>query len=77
MRRHWVIDLLTGIVLGGLVGAIAAVNFVIYFGIEGGYEASIPDVFRQSTLAGIVTVGLLAAGPVIGVVLMRRRRRRS
>ncbi len=75
--RRWSIDLLVGIVLGGLVGAIAAVNFVIYVGIEGGYEASIADVFRQNMFAGIATVGILAAGPMVGVVLMRRRRRRS
>jgi hypothetical protein len=44
-------------------------------GIEGGYEASIPDVFRQNLLAGIVTVVILAAGPVLGVAIARRMRR--
>ena len=74
-RRQWLIDGLVGVGGGGLIGAIVAVNFVIYVGIERGYEASIPDVFRQNPLAGIVTVVILAAGPVAGVVGMRWLRR--
>lgn len=79
MRRDrvkpWFFDLLGGGIIGGAAGAIVAVNFVIFVGIGGGYEASIPDVFRQNVLAGIVTVGILAAGPVLGVVIARRMRR--
>ena len=61
---------------GGIVGAIVTVNFVIYLGVEGGYEASIADVFAKSTVAGVVSVVILVAGPVGGVVVARRRRRR-
>ena len=71
--RRWPTDIL---VVGGVVGAIVAVNFVIYVGIDRGYEASIADVFRQNTLAGSATVAILAAGPVLGVVVARRRRRK-
>lgn len=73
--RSWVIDLLLGGLIGGVVGAVIAVNVVIYSGIEGGYEASIPDVFRQSPVIGALTVGILAAGPVAGVLAARIRRR--
>ena len=74
--RAWVADTLLGGIVGGVVGAIVAVNFVIYVGIEDGYEASIPDVFRQNTVAGIVTMMILLAGPVLGVVVARRLRRK-
>jgi uncharacterized membrane protein len=74
--KPWLADLVGGGIIGGATGAIVAVNFVIFVGIEGGYEASIPDVFRQNLLAGIVTVVILAAGPVLGVVIARRMRRR-
>lgn len=75
--RAWLADIVIGALAGGVVGAIVAVNFVIYIGIEGGYEASIPDVFRQNTLAGIVTVTILLIGPVVGVIAARRRRSRT
>jgi len=65
---------LAGGVIGGVVGAIVAGNFVIYVGIEDGCEASIPDVFRQNVVAGVVTVAVLLAGPVLGIVGARRRR---
>jgi hypothetical protein len=74
--RRWVADTLVGALIGAVVGAILAVDFVIYFGIEGGYEASIPDVFRESTFAGILTVAVLLAGPVVGVVITHRLTRR-
>ena len=73
--RQWLFDGVIGVVAGGLVGAIVAVNFVIFVGIEGGYEAGITDVFRENVLFGLVTVAILVAGPVVGVVAMRRRRR--
>jgi hypothetical protein len=50
--RRWVADTLVGAPIGAVVGAILAVDFVIYFGIEGGYEASIPDVFPSSLTGG-------------------------
>jgi len=73
-----VIGVVVGTVVGAVVGAIAAVNFVIFVGIERGYEASIGDVFRQSAAAGVVTVAILVAGPLVGAwVGVRSRRRRS
>ena len=52
------------------------VNFVIFVGIDRGYEASITDVFRQSVIAGIVAVTVLLSRPVLGVVGARRLRRK-
>jgi multisubunit Na+/H+ antiporter MnhB subunit len=74
--RGWLVDLAVGGLVGGLVGAVAAVNFVIYTGIEQGYEASLVEVFQHSLVAGIVTVMILLAGPVLGVLTARRVRRR-
>lgn len=76
-RRGWFLDLIVGIVLGGVVGAIVAVNFVIYTGVEDGYQASIADVFDHNALIGLITVAFLIGGPILGVVLARRQRRRS
>jgi hypothetical protein len=73
-RRDWTVDAVVGVVAGGVVGAIIAVNFIITIGI--GYDVSIPDVFRDNIVSGIVTVVILIAGPVIGVWLMRRARRK-
>jgi hypothetical protein len=73
-RRDWVVDLAVGAVAGGAVGAIIAVNFIITIGI--GYDVSIPDVFRDNVLSGIVTVAILIAGPVVGLWLMRRARKK-
>jgi hypothetical protein len=61
--RGWLSDLVVGGLIGGLVGVIATVNFVIYTGIEQGYEASLVEVFQYSPVAGIVTVMILLAGP--------------
>jgi hypothetical protein len=70
------VDIVVGGIVGGITGAIVAVNFVIYFGIDGGYEASVADVFRQNTFAGIVTVTILGFGPFCGVAIARRLRRK-
>ena len=74
--RAWVADILLGGIIGGVTGAIVAVNFVIFSGIDDGYEASIPAVFRQNVLIGFVTVAVLLAGPVLGIVMARRQRRK-
>ncbi len=74
--RPWLSDLLIGGILGGIAGAIVAVNVVIFAGIEDGYEASIPDVFRENTLVGVVVVAILVAGPIVGFVVSRRMRTR-
>ena len=72
--KGWLVDVAVGGLVGGLVGAVAAVNFVIYTGIEQGYEASLVEVFQHSLIAGIVTVMILIAGPVLGVLTARRLR---
>lgn len=74
--RGWLIDLVGGGVTGGLAGAVVAVNVVIYSGIEEGYEASLIEVFEQNFAVGIVTVAILLAGPILGVVTARRLRRK-
>jgi hypothetical protein len=42
-----------------------------------GREATIPEVFKESVVAGVVTVAVLLAGPVVGVWIARRLRRRD
>jgi len=74
--RGWAMDLIIGGVVGGVVGGIAAVNLVIFSGIEPGYEATIPEIFAQNALVGVLTLVLLGGGPVGGVILARRARRR-
>ncbi len=73
-RRQWLLDCLTGGLVGGVVGALVAVNFIITIGI--GYDVSLVEVFRENVLAGIVTTAILAAGPILGVAVARRIRRR-
>ena len=70
------LDVVVGGLIGGLVGAVLAINFVIYAGIQQGYEASLVEVFQHSLIAGIVTVMILIAGPVLGVLTARRLRRK-
>lgn len=70
------VDIVTGALAGGVIAAVVAVNIVIYSGIERGYEATIPEVFRQSPIVGITTVAILAAGPILGVLAARRIRHR-
>jgi hypothetical protein len=74
--RARLVDVAVGGLIGGIIGAIVAVNFVIYVGIEGGYQATIPDVFRQNVIAGLITVAILIGGPALGVVVARRQRRK-
>lgn len=71
------IDVVVGLVVGGLVAAVVAVNVVIFSGIDEGYEASPTDVFEQSALVGVLVVAVLVAGPVLGVLALRALRRRG
>jgi hypothetical protein len=73
--RGWVIDVVLGGSIGGVIGAIAAVNVVIYSGIEGGYQATLPEVFRQNLVVGLLTVAILVGTPALAVVFARRVRR--
>jgi hypothetical protein len=72
-RRQSVFDMVLGIALGGLLGAIVAVNLIITVGI--GYDVSLAQVFRENLLVGIVTTLILMSGPIAGIALMRRLRR--
>lgn len=74
--RGWLVDVLVGGIVGGVAGAIVAVNVVIFTGIDRGYEATIPEVFRENTLVGVVVIMILVTGPVLGVTIARRLRRR-
>ncbi|MGF1618535.1 MAG: hypothetical protein ACFCU2_12125 [Acidimicrobiia bacterium] len=74
-RKPWLLDVVVGGISGGLVGAVVAVNLVIYSGMERGYETTIPEVFRESVLIGLLVVAILLAGPVAGVWIARRLRR--
>lgn len=75
VNRGWVIDVLVGGIVGGVAGAIVAVNVVIFAGVERGYEATIAEVFRESVPLGVLTIAVLAAGPILGVVIARAIRR--
>ena len=75
--RERAADLLVGGLVGAVVGAIVAVNVVIYSGVEGGYEATIAEVFRESPVLGALVVAILLAGPVLGALAARRFRRRT
>ena len=66
--RQWIVDALLGGIAGGVVGAIVAVNFVIY--------SSIPDIFDENVVIGVVTVAILVGGPIAGIAVARQRRRR-
>ena len=70
------IDIGLGGILGGIVGAITAVNVVIFSGIDDGYEASLSEVFSQNLVIGLATVAILVAGPIVGVIVARRQRAR-
>jgi hypothetical protein len=74
-RSGWGVDLAVGGFCGLIAGAILSVNLVILLGVEGGYEASLGDVFARSILIGIVVVTVLVAGPLGGVAYARWRRR--
>jgi hypothetical protein len=74
--RGWIVDVALGVIVGGITAAIVAVNFVIFVGLDEGYEATLGDVFRHSWAAGVVTSLILIAGPAAGVVVARRQRAR-
>jgi len=68
-------------VVAALVGFVVAViiilNLHILVGLEDGYAASPADVFEWSVLLGAVDIALLVAGPVLGIVVASRLRRRD
>jgi hypothetical protein len=74
--RTWVVDILVGGLLGGVGGAIVAVNLVIFSGMSRGYETTVPQIFDENLAVGVIVIAVLAAGPVVGILLTRRLRRR-
>lgn len=75
-HRGWVVDLAFGGIVGGITGAIVAVNVVIFSGMEEGYETTIPEMMRQNVFVGVLVMAILMAGPIAGVMVARRMRRR-
>lgn len=61
-----------GAVVGAVVGAIVAVNIAIFLGPDQGYESSIGDLFEANPFVGVLTVLVLVAGPLVGVVVARK-----
>jgi len=74
--RGRLIDIVAGSLVGGLVGLVAAWNLAIFMGVEGGYEASVWDAFEHSLASGILVTGALLGGPLAGVWVARRQRRK-
>jgi len=72
----WLIDIVAGGVVGFVVGLIVAWNIAIFAGPESGYEANLGEIFEHSPIVGILVVAVLAAGPILGVTVARRQRRR-
>lgn len=70
-------DCLVGGVVVAIVGAILAVNLVIFAGIDSGYEASPREIFEQNWIVGVLTVAILISGPILGVVVARALRRKG
>ena len=71
-----VAETVIGAILGLAVGAIIAINLIITAGVERGYEASLSEVFEKNALVAVAAVAILVAGPVVGVIVARRIRRR-
>ena len=69
-QREWTVDMVTGVTVGGIGGAIVSVNGVIYAGPDAGFESAPGDVFDHSPLA----LAAVIAGPILGVAIARRIR---
>ena len=72
--RGWITRLAGGAIIGGIIGAIVAVNFVIMVGPDSGYESSFTDIFSESTVVGLATIVILIAGPLLGAAIALRSR---
>jgi MFS family permease len=72
--RGWIVDIVLGGLIGGFLGAIVAVNVVIFSGIERGYQSGITEIFEYNAVLGVLVLSILVGGPVLGVVLARRAR---
>ena len=72
--RGWIVDLVVGGVLGVIGAAVIVFNLLIYLGVEGGYHAGIQGAFDHNKFTGVLVLATLVAGPLLGVLLARRRR---
>lgn len=72
--RGWTKRVAGGAIIGGIIGAIVAVNFVIMVGPDSGYESSFADIFSESTADGVATIAILIAGPLLGAFIALRTR---
>lgn len=76
-ERPAILALATGGIVGALIGAVAAANVAIYFGPDEGYESSLGDLYDHSPVLAVVVVAVLVAGPINGVVVAGRVRKRQ
>jgi len=72
--RQWLVDVIGGGVIGGVLGLVAAWNVAILLGPPSGYEAPLEEVFARSALAGVLWILALVGGPVAGIVVARKQR---
>ncbi len=72
--RAWIVDVIFGGAVGVVIGAITALNIMIFFGTDAGYEAGLDELFEQRPAVAVIVVALLVVGPVLGVSLARRVR---
>lgn len=75
-RREWLTDVVVGGLIGGLVGVVTAWNLMIYLGLDRGYETSLLDAFDHSLMVGVPVIAALVGGPVVGIGVARRQRKR-
>ena len=73
--KGWLLDIVVGGFGGSIVGAIVAVNVVIYSGIDDGYEAGPNAWFGYSPVLGIAVIALLVLPPIWAIFMMRKLRR--
>lgn len=59
-----------------IVGAIVAVNVVIYSGIDDGYETTLGEVFYQTPAVGVVAVAFVLLGLLAGIAVAQFLRNR-
>ena len=61
-------------IAGAVIAFIVVLNLHIWVGLEEGYAASPADVLDRSLLLVIVDILLLVGGPLLGILLIARRR---
>jgi len=74
--RRWTFDIVLGLILGSVTGAILAVNIAIFAGTDDGYEASLSEIFRQRPIVGGAIILVLIGTPLVAIIILRRVRAR-